>query len=317
MRANIFRLQPGFRRTVFSGNGNVDFGRGARDLIYLPGISSRTVRFNVAKIRGGGLLYNPGNGARVFDAMTLRNGQQILFEGIDRIRFADRIINLSVRPNDRYFNSQWNLHMMGVHNAWRFTRGSSGVLVGIQDTGLVTNYYNYIHPDLRARSTYVNRDNYQDDFSTSHGTSVQGIIAARTNNRVGMSGINWNSPVYHIDVLNGNDYNDQNIAEATQNMINFANSRGQKLIVNMSLRYSRSYAFERLIANNQNNALFVIATGNEDRNRLSYPAWLAYYYRNVIAVGASWGTHDKYGYAKHLASEFLTLTLGVLTMERD
>lgn len=298
LRANIFRLQPGFRRTVFSGNGNVNFGRGARDLIYLPGISSRTVRFNFASIRGGGLLYNPGNGARIFDAMTLRNGRQILFEGIDRIRFANRIINLSVRPNDRYFNSQWNLHMMGVQNAWRFTRGSAGVLVGIQDTGLGTTYNGSIHPDLRARNINTNNYNYQDNFfhsDESHGTSVQGIIAANTNNRVGMSGINWNSSVYHIDVLNFNDYNVQSLAEATQNMINFANRRGQKLVINMSLGYYRSYAFERLIANNQKNALFVIASGNDNSNSLSYPAWLAYYYRNVIAVGASWGTRDVKG----------------------
>jgi serine protease len=300
LRANVFRLQPGFRRTVFSGNGNVDFGRGARDLIYLPSISSRTVRFNFARIRGGGLLYNPGNGVRVFDAMTLRNGRQILFEGIDRIRFADRIINLSVRPNDPYFNSQWNLHMMGVQNAWRFTRGSAGVLVGIQDTGLGTDLYDNLHPDIDDRTTYIDTGNYKQEYgflndTTSHGTAVQGIIAADTNNRVGMSGINWNSSVYNIDVLRGNDYNDEDIAEATQNMINFAKSHRRKLIINMSLTYSRSYAFERLIANNQKNALFVIATGNDNSNSLSYPAWLAYYYRNVIAVGASWGTYDVNG----------------------
>lgn len=299
LRANTFTLQTGFSRTVFSGNGNVDFGRGYTDLLNLSNISSSTVRFNWATMNGGGLVYNPGNGARVFDAMTLNNGQQILFEGIDRIRFADRTINLSVRPNDPYFNSQWNLHMMGVHNAWRFTKGSTGVLVGIQDSGLGTDYNNNIHPDLRSTTIYT--DNYQDDFLTSdksHGTAVQGIIAAKTNNGAGMSGINWNSPVFNIDVLDG-DFNDLDLAEATQNMINFTNSRGQKLIVNMSLGGgSRDNVFEQLIANNQNNALFVIASGNDNRNSLSYPAWLAYYYNNVIAVGASWGTNDQYGNAK-------------------
>jgi subtilisin family serine protease len=78
-------------------------------------------------------------------------------------------------------------------------------------------------------------------------------------------------------------------------MIDFANSRRQKLIINMSLMYSLDPNFERLVANNSNNALFVIATGNEDRNSLSYPAILAQRFNNVIAVGASWGTLDRNG----------------------
>ncbi|MGA7934584.1 MAG: S8 family serine peptidase, partial [Kovacikia sp.] len=112
---------------------------------------------------------------------------------------------------------------------------------------------------------------------------------------IGMSGINWNSRVFAIDVLDGNA-NDQSLATATQNMINDANSHGQRLVINMSLGGgSIDQAFQNLIANNQNNALFVIASGNDDNSSLSYPASLASQYNNVIAVGASWGRTDWYG----------------------
>jgi serine protease len=294
--ADTFTWQSGFNRTVISGNGNVDFGSGALDTLNLANISSTTARLNLANTNGGGVVYNPGNGARVFDAITLNNGNQILFEGIDRIRFADRTINRFVRPNDPLFNQQWNLHMMGVHNAWQFTRGSTNVLIGVQDSGLGLNSNGNIHPELNADKTFVFGNNYRDEFTggatTSHGTAVQGIIAARSNNGVGMSGINWNSPVINIDVLGGNP-GDLNLAQATQAMINQANSQGQKLIVNMSLGGGgRDFAFEQLIANNQSNALFVIASGNSNTNSISYPAALASIYNNVIAVGASWGTRS-------------------------
>jgi serine protease len=301
--ANSFLYESRFSRTVISGNGNVDFGSGGLDLLNLSNINSSTVTFSNAS-KGGGLLYNLGNGTRLFDAITLSNGNQILFEGIDRIQFADSTLNLSVSPNDPLFKEQWNLHMMGVHNAWRFTTGSNNVLVGIEDTGLGLNSANNMHGDLRSTTIFPN--NYRDEFSSgaSHGTAVQGIIAANTNNGSGMSGINWNSSVFNIDVLHG-DNGDQSLAEASQKMINHANSNGQRLVINMSLGLNNSFnqigfnpEFEKVVANNPN-VLFVIAAGNDGAqgiSGISYPATLAARYNNVISVGASWGTVNSDGY---------------------
>ncbi|WOD40809.1 pre-peptidase C-terminal domain-containing protein [Nodosilinea sp. E11] len=301
--ADSFTYVPGYSRSVFLGNGNVDYQTGARDELVFSDISSTSVVFNYANTGTGGVIYNPGNGNRVFDALTLSNGARVLFEGIERLRFADRTINLSVTPNDPLFNNQWNLHMMGVHNAWRFTTGSSNVQIGVQDTGLGVDANNAIHPDLRSTTIYPN--NYQDDFyrnftgpgfgpkATSHGTPVQGIIAAATNNGVGMSGINWNSPVIHIDVLDGNAF-DQSYAEAAQNMINVATQAGRRLVINMSLSGGGGTAFEQLIAANPN-VLFVIASGNDNISSISYPSRLASQFTNVMAIGASWGRRDTYG----------------------
>ena len=302
--ANTFTYQSGFSRTVISGNGNVDFGKGGRDLLDLSSFNSSTVKFSNAS-NGGGVFYNPGNGSRLFDDITLSNGNEILFEGIDSVRFADSTLNLSIVPNDPLFNQQWNLPMMGVQDAWRFTTGSDKVLVGIEDSGLGTNLSGNIHPDLRSTITFP--DNYRDDFSDkndptiSHGTEVQGVIAAASNNGYGMSGINWNSPVFNIDVLGGDTY-DQSLFQATQNMIDRAKQNGQRLVINMSLVYPNNPAFNLLVANNPN-VLFVIAAGNDGQkgvSGLAYPAILAGLYNNVIAVGASWGTTDRDGFARTL-----------------
>jgi hypothetical protein len=303
--ADTFRPSSGIARTAISGNGNVDFVSGARDVLDLSNIFSTSVSLNLASVTGGGVAFDLGTGMRLFDAINFSDGRQILFEGIDSIRFADGVRDLFIAPNDPLFNQQWNLHMMGVHNAWRFTTGSTNVAIGVQDTGLGIDSNGGIHPDLRSDNTTSNSETRDDFFythlgvsDTSHGTAVQGIIAAATNNGVGLSGINWNSPVINLDVL-GDNLGDLSLESATRDMINTALSRGQRLIINMSLEGDAiNPALEQLIAQYQDSVLFVIAAGNNDRNSLSYPASLAQRFSNVIAVGASWGQQDRNGNAR-------------------
>jgi serine protease len=296
LRADTFSYQSGFSRTVISGNGNVDFGSGGRDLLDLSTIFSNQVSLNYANAPTGGVLYNSGNGTRIFDAIKLNDGSEILFENIETIKFADTTINLSVIPNDPMFNQQWSLHMMGVQNAWRFTTGSTNVLIGIEDTGLGTNGSGQTHPDLRSTNSFAN--NFVDESSgISHGNLTQGIIGAASNNGQGTSGINWNSDLMHIDVVGG-DVGDYSLVDATQALINQANSKGQRLVVNMSFAGGYTTAFEQLVASNQDKALFVIASGNGDTSTISSPADLAKKYANVMAIGASWGAKDWNGNPK-------------------
>jgi serine protease len=294
LRADRFTVSNGVSRTVISGNGNVDFGSGWRDMLDLSNVFSTSVNFNLTNSQTGGVAFNTGTGTRIFDAINFQNGQQILFEGIDQIRFADGVLNLSVTPNDPLFSQQWNLHMMGVQNAWRFTTGSSRVMVGIQDSGLGVNQFGATHSDIDMRRTTFFSTNIADEISNpkfGHGTGVQGIIAAASNNGIGMAGINWNSQTFHIDVGQVGF----NLAPPTQAMINQARSTGQRLVINMSLSASTSPEFEQLVASSQNDVLFVIASGNENANQINNPAWFANRYSNVVAVGASWGRFDSSG----------------------
>ena len=299
LRADTFNISLFDRMTVISGNGNVDFGQGFRDWIDLSSISFAQVTLELANAVSG-MVFNPGNGNRVFDSITLSGGQRILFEGIEQIRFAEGVIDLSITPNDPLFGQQWNLHMMGVQNAWRFTTGSTNVMVGVEDTGLSVDWNGSVHPDL-GNTIWLGEQGI-DDTSDNHGTSVQGIIAAKSNNGIGMSGINWNSQTFNIDVL-GREITDLSVGNAAQTMINQARLQGQRLVVNLSLGSPGSFGFnsdllfEQVVQNNPD-VLFVIAAGNFGhlgQEGLASPAFLAKSYDNVIAVGASWGTQDWYG----------------------
>jgi serine protease len=288
-----------FNESVISGNGNYAYGNNLYDTLDLSNITfSSLSSISLVNAQGnGGTALEIGNGTRLFDTLRLNNGQTIYFEGIDLIQFADRSLNLSVRPNDPLFGEQWNLHMMGVHNAWRFGTGSSEVAVGIIDTGIALNTQGNYHPDLRLTGLTGGLGAIDDfgnvDYNQSHGTAVQSIIAANGNNASGMAGISWNSAVYVGDVLDSG--NDQLLSESVAEMIATARSRNQKLIINLSLRYPIDATFETLVAANQDNVLFVVAAGNENVGQLSSPAILAQRYRNVIAVGGVWGQQDRSG----------------------
>ncbi|BAU12562.1 hypothetical protein LEP3755_30920 [Leptolyngbya sp. NIES-3755] len=298
LRADLFRVGSDAIRTVISGNGNVDFGNGYRDLLDLSTIASTSVSFSWAN--QAGVVYNPGNGSRVFDAINFSDGRQILFEGIDTIQFSDGMIQLSIAPNDPLFSSQWNLHMTGVHNAWRFTTGNSNVLIGIGDSGLVFDQTGAFHPDLGR--TFALGTQVIDDRRDNHGTSVQGIIAANSNNGIGMSGINWNSNVLNVDVIR-EQVEDLSLSDGTRSMISAARQNGQRLVINLSLGRPESFGqnfhsdFEQVVRENPD-VLFVIAAGNDGelgREGIASPAILAQTYGNVIAVGAVWGTETSTG----------------------
>jgi serine protease len=310
LEADTFSLIPGYEATIISGNGNIDYGTGVYDTLDLSDFSTeQVVDYNPATATGGGTVLDVGDGARVFDYINLADGRQVVFEGVERIVFSDQTVDLTLDPDDPGFEDQWNLHMMGVQTAWDFTTGTEDVLIGVQDTGLGVDSTGNIHEDLQADGTWILSDNYTDDFfrddgtgngdlqPDSHGTSVQGIISAETNNGIGIAGINSNSDVYNIDVLDGN-VGDLELASATQSMIDQATADGQKLVINMSLGGGGADPeLEALIAANQDDVLFVIATGNggDDlvADSLDYPAVYAQEYDNVIAVGASWGDTDE------------------------
>ncbi|MFH7245090.1 MAG: S8 family serine peptidase [Spirulina sp.] len=303
LRANSFSLSDTNTYTIVSGNGNVDFGFGDRDVLDLSAISSSSVVYwNPATVSGGGVIYDPGNGSRVFDALGLSNGQHVLLEGLDGIQFQDGFLNLNqgTLPNDPLYSQQWNMHMIGAHQAWRFTQGSSAVAMGIIDSGLGTNRSDNLHPDIDPSRTllYTPNNNSEDDFlfsNTSHGTAVYGIMAAAGDNGTGMAGLNWRSEVLNIDVFGPDQIG---LDAAAQSMLNYTRETGQRLVVNLSLKTSMAIpALEQLIAQNLDNALFVVSSGNDSEGRLAYPAILSNIYSNVVAVGASWGLNDASGRA--------------------
>ena len=127
----------------------------------------------------------------------------------------------AVHPDDPYYwANQWNLRLIGLPDAWMFSRGDSHP-IAVVDTGI-----DFYHPDLAdkiwrnpgeipANGIDDDANGYVDDFSgwnfaygtpspqddNGHGTHVAGIAGAATDNGVGVAGISWLSPIMPLKAL--------------------------------------------------------------------------------------------------------------------
>ncbi|MBU6340332.1 MAG: S8 family serine peptidase [Bacteroidetes bacterium] len=148
-------------------------------------------------------------------------------------RKAESVTNFE--PNDPLFSKQWHLQNseipgadVGALDAWNFSTGGvtpagDSIVIAIIDAG-----FNVAHPDLSencwkngAEIPNDGLDNDQNGFiddyngwnvfsnkdvilgnGGSHGTPIAGIIGARGNNGIGISGINWNAKM--MLVVGGN-----------------------------------------------------------------------------------------------------------------
>jgi subtilisin family serine protease len=98
----------------------------------------------------------------------------------------------SLDPNDPYFNSeQWPLKNItytvdiNVRPVWDVFTGNPNIKVGILDSLAAAS-----HPDLSGRLISGA------GAPANAGTMVAGIIGAKTNNGVGIAGVDWNSTLH-------------------------------------------------------------------------------------------------------------------------
>ncbi|MEH7095211.1 S8 family peptidase [Neobacillus vireti] len=181
--------------------------------------------------------------------------------------------------NDTYYQSyQWNLPAIGTERGWNLSRGSKKVKIAVVDTGVDLD-----HPDLARRLTtgYNAIDNSsKPDDDNGHGSHVAGIIAADTNNGVGMAGITWYNPIIPVKVMGadgtgGSFYVAKGIRWAVDHdadVINLSLGNYQSCDV---LESAIDYALEK-------NVVVISAAGNDNTSQRSYPAA----YPGVLGVAA-------------------------------
>ena len=279
-------------------------GRGGTDTLNLAGIS----RSDVVNLNGGSLsTFNPFTstarqvifGGTAWDYLTLRNGREIYFQGIENLRFRDGSLNLQVRTNDTHFGRQWNLHTSDVTSAWRFTRGSSNVLLASLDTGILTaSGARGGIVDINTGRLVTDPSDDDNDGDYGHGHSAISVMASTWSNRFGVAGINGVSRVYVNDVYNG-----VNLQQAIRDTIAYARARGMRVVFQGGIQGEgwltsggTQAQLEQLIRDNRDVAMFAIAAGNggpggnlDDPNYLtsvSGVAKLQTNHNNVISVGA-------------------------------
>ena len=106
------------------------------------------------------------------------------------------------RPNDTYFDRQWNLENrstdgtalgldLNVRAAWSFTRGE-GVALAVADDGIELSHPEFsarVDHDLHFRFDTGSPDAGPANGLDNHGTAVAGLAGAEWNNERGMAGV--------------------------------------------------------------------------------------------------------------------------------
>jgi subtilisin family serine protease len=233
--------------------------------------------------------------------------------------YRDFVASLDSGPNDPLFPEQWALINRGQREgkdkadinavtAWAKTRGSDEVVVAVLDSGV-----DYAHADL-VENMWVRPDHLDpyfddelgafDDFhgfsavassrdpmdENGHGTHVAGIIGARGNNNLGVTGINWNVRIMPLKFMGRGGFGTTKDAIEA---INYAVERKQAgvnvRVINASWgSRMKSKALEDAIrAAGREGILFVAASGNDGSDadrRPHYPS--NYDLPNVLSVAA-------------------------------
>ncbi|MFH1842062.1 MAG: Ig-like domain-containing protein, partial [bacterium] len=133
-----------------------------------------------------------------YDYLSLADGREIYFRGIERLLFSNgQIEDLQVYPDDPIFPGQWGLTVTDVPDAWRFTTGSSDVLLVSLDEGLPhgpngSGSGGVQGDDLSARLDVANAISNLTDFD--HGHQAISIMSSPPNG-YRVTGINWTGPV--------------------------------------------------------------------------------------------------------------------------
>jgi subtilisin family serine protease len=207
----------------------------------------------------------------------------------------NRVCRVCDVPDDPDYRLQWQLRTVKMPDAWSIQKGTidvhnPGIVVAVVDTGISRT-----HPDLQGRiapggtNLYSPGADFQDD--NGHGTHVAGILAATTNNGVGVAGVAWEGvKLLPVKAFNSNG---ESSVELLADGIMYAADSGAH-VINVSAGIS---FFSRLLQDAVRYALsrpqkpiLVAASGNEsDRSRgdivpVIYPA--NFTDDRVIAVAA-------------------------------
>lgn len=238
-----------------------------------------------------------------YDYITLADGREIYFQGIEKLRFADSVVNLQVQPDDPYFGYQWNLHTSDVGSAWRFTKGSKDVLLVSLDSGVLTEAGAAGGiVDLDGNRLLVDITDDDNDGGYGHGHCSISVMSATANNNSGVAGINWYSDILVHDLYGENGASRITLQDAIAQTIDYARESNLKVVFQGGIQGEfwlndggTQAELEQLIAANADVALFAVAAGNggiDVDDRVSNPslsagvARLQSNYENVIAVGA-------------------------------
>lgn len=210
------------------------------------------------------------------------------------------------QPRDSLFDLQYCLYNTGqvignppvqgtpradikALEAWEETKGDNQVVIAVIDTGI-----DFDHPDLANTPDeekispdgydFVNEDSDPTD-DHGHGTFMSGLIAAKSDNGIGIAGVSWNSKILPIKAVASDGYGDSfDLVEA----IMYAADNGAD-VISMSIGFrlpshAEAPALEAALKYAFDKGIVIVASAGNEGSGVLYPAAYDDY---CIAVAAT------------------------------
>lgn len=224
------------------------------------------------------------------------------------------IVSVFRTPNDPLFDKQWALNNIGqacppnnnsgtvdsdidAPQAWDSRTDSNSIIVAVIDTGV-----DYSHPELAQNMwtdsngfygyDFVNGDNDPMD-DHGHGTHCAGIIGAKGDNGVGITGINWTARIMAVKFL---DSAGRGFVSDAALAINYAVENGARVLSNSWGSEYYSQVLQDAVNDAHTKGVIVIAAaGNDGDTRFNYPAACD----NVISIAATDANDRKAGFSTY------------------
>ncbi len=257
------------------------------------------------------------------NAQVVKMDSQRMQDFIDKISENKDVLSIErnqkykakLTVNDPRVGEQWGLTNMNAFGGWDITTGTATQYVGVIDTGI-----DYNHSDLSSvvwsnpRETAgdgIDNDNngWIDDIhglnvvttnpsnegdpldDNNHGTHVTGVIAAATNNSIGIAGLNHNTKIIACKFLDNNGSGSLIGAMICMDyFLNLKRSGVNVVATNNSWGGGGAHSdlmFAAIKAHGDNNIAFIAAAGNSSNDNDQAPAYPASYrLKNVLSVAA-------------------------------
>ncbi len=176
-------------------------------------------------------------------------------------------------PNDPGFNKnganidrQWGLIKANFPNAWTKTIGSRKVVVAVIDTGLDASHEDFKNVHLKSGYNVLTSKAIKgrsDSDDNGHGTLITGVIAATTNNNLGIAGAASGVSIMPIKALDSSGSGSS--SEISEAIIWAADHNAD--VINLSLG-GIGFAHDKTLANAisyafNKNIVIVAAAGND------------------------------------------------------
>lgn len=223
-------------------------------------------------------------------------------------------IELAALPTDPRADEQWALAATKVVQGWNISRGDERVVIALLDTGFAMNHEDLPHERLWVNETEANGTTGIDDDGNGlvddingwdwidddpiaddqhgHGTHVAGVIAAGTNNGIGIAGHGQQLRVAPLRVL---DSSGTGFISDLVAALDYA--RAQRFpIINLSLtvQVDSPALHDAIQAAHAAGSMVVAATGNRGGG-VQWPAL----YPETVAVAATSSDGDRWVFSNY------------------